>query len=202
MALVALGELGLGEGRAAPGDDLALVALLQLGEQRRRAPEQPGLEQRRLDGEVTLGELDGLADRADRLADLQAQVPQLVEQELGDLLDVRRALVGAQEQQIDVGAGRQLLPAVAADGDHRQLLARGRVGAAVEARLAEVERALDERVHLPAQLAMDDLGAAAGLEIGGNLAPAVLQLLAQLLEQPSTRIRAHAGKLRDLVAQA
>ena len=97
-----------------------------------RAPEQPRFEQRRPDGQIALGELDGLAHRADRLADLQAQIPQLVEQELRDLLDVRRALVGAEEQEVDVGARRQLLAAVAADRDHRQLLARGRVGAAVE----------------------------------------------------------------------
>ena len=101
---------------------------------------------------------------------------------------MRRALVGAEEQQIDVGAGRQLLAAVAADRDHRQLLAGGRVGAAVEPGLGEIQRALDQRVHLPAELAMHDLGTAAGLEIGLDLAATALQLLAQLIEQPGAGV--------------
>ena len=199
MALVALGELGLGERGPATGHDLPLVALAQLREEVRRAPEQARLEQGRLDGEVVLRELDGLGHRADRLPDLQPQVPQLVEQELRDLLDMGGALVGAQEQEVDVRAGRQLLAAIAADRDHRQLLAGGRVGAAVEVGSGEIERALDEPVHQAAELAMDDLGAPAALEMRLDLDAAMLQLVAQLIEQPRAGIDGRV--LRDLVAQ-
>ena len=123
MALVPFGELGLGERGTATGGNVVREAPLQLAEQLGRAPQRSRFDQRGLDGQIGLGEPDGVLYRADRLADLEAQIPELVEQELRDLLDMRSALVGAEEQEVDVGSGRQLLASVAADRHHRELLA-------------------------------------------------------------------------------
>ena len=129
MALVALGELGLDEGAAGAGDDLAWrsaggsssIQLLV-------APEVAGLEQAGADGHVRLGQPHAVVDRAGGVADLQAEIPQHVEHVLDHLLAMGRPLVGQQEQQVDVGTGRQLAAAIAADRDQGQLLAAGRVG--------------------------------------------------------------------------
>ena len=118
VALVALGELGLDEVAAVAGQELLGEALGQLVVQLALAPHVARLEQRGADGQVALGVAQALVDRARRVADLQAEVPQQVEHELDDLLAARRLLVGPQEQQIDVRQRRQLAAAVAADRDH------------------------------------------------------------------------------------
>ena len=74
--------------------------------------------------------LHALVDRARGVADFEAQVPQGVEHELDHALGVGGLLVGAQEQQIDVGEGRQRAAAVAAHRHQRQPLALGRVAGA------------------------------------------------------------------------
>ena len=66
------------------------------------------------------------------MPDLEPEIPQQVEQVLDHLLGMRRLLVGQQEQQIDVGKGRQLAAAIAADRDDRQPFARGRVGERID----------------------------------------------------------------------
>ncbi len=130
VALVALGELGLDELRRGAAHDLAVEALLQLGEQRLVAPQIARLEQAGADRQIGFGLAQAFLDRARRLADLEPEIPQQIEQQLDDLLGVRRLLVGQQKQQVDVGIGRQLAAAIAADRDQGQPLARGRVGAA------------------------------------------------------------------------
>jgi hypothetical protein len=99
VALVALRQLRLDEVGAVAGDDLLLVGPDQLLVEMLRTPHEPGLEQRRADREVALGELHAFGHRAHGLADLQAEVPELVEQELGQLLDQRRALVGHRKSR-------------------------------------------------------------------------------------------------------
>ena len=85
-------------------------------------------------------DLDALIDGAGRVADLEAEIPQHVEHVLGDALAPRRLLVGKQEQQIDVGAGRQQRAAIAAGGDDRHALGVRRVGRPVDVRHGVVVR--------------------------------------------------------------
>ena len=103
-------------------------ALLQLAVERLLAPEIARLQQRRADRQIVLGIAQAFGDRARRLPDLETEIPQQIKQELDDLLGMRRALVGQQEQQIDIGIRRQLAAPIAADRDDRHLLALGRVG--------------------------------------------------------------------------
>ena len=61
------------------------------------------------------------------MADLQPGVPQAIEDRFRDRLAPGGLLVGQQEQQIDVGAGRLQAAAVAAGGDNRHAFALGRI---------------------------------------------------------------------------
>ena len=151
--------------RLAAGDDVVLEAPLELVEQRPLAPQEARFEQARADLQVAAGEPQALVDRAGRLADLEAEIPQPVEQELDHLLGVRGALVGMQEQQIDVGMGRQLAAAVAADRDHREPLARGRVGHPEHPPVREVEQAAQQRVDQAAAAVDHRLAVVVGLEL-------------------------------------
>ena len=65
-------------------------------------------------------------DRAERMADLQLQVPQQVEHRLDRLLDLGGRLGAGQEHQVEVAERRHLAAPGAAQPDDRQL---GRIGA-------------------------------------------------------------------------
>ena len=65
--------------------------------------------------------------------------------------------------------------------------------------MGEIQRSLDQRIHLPAQFTMHDLGAAAGLEIVLDLAPTRLKLLPELAQKPARLGRGAGG---DLVPQS
>ncbi len=60
---------------------------------------------------------------------------------------MRRRLVGQQEEEIDVGKGRQLAAAITADGDQRHLLARRGVGRRIDPGLGEVVKRADDLIH-------------------------------------------------------
>ena len=66
------------------------------------------------------------------MPDLEAQIPQQVEDEFDHLFAARRALVGQQEQEIDVRLRRQLGAAIAAHRHQRQALGRGRIGDGID----------------------------------------------------------------------
>ena len=127
----------------------------QLGEQHLLAPQVARLEERRADRQVRLGLAQAFVDRARRLADLEPEIPQEIEQVFDDLLGVRRLLVGQQEQQIDVGIGRQLAAAIAADRDERHPFARGRVGERIDPVGDEVVEHADQLIDQKALLAHD-----------------------------------------------
>ena len=186
VPLVALGELGLDEVGRVPGHDLLLVGGQELLVERQGTPDQAGLEECGPHAEVGLGELDALRHRAHGVADGEPEVEQLVEQELRHLLDMRRALVGVEDEQVDVGSRCQLAAPVAADGDHGHLLARGRVGGAVEPALGEVEGAADQEVHLPGEVAEHGLRTPALLELGPDARPP--------LEEDAAHPLAHLGR--------
>ena len=80
------------------------------------------------------------------MTDLEAEIPQHVEDELHHALAPRRLLVRAQEQEIDVGTGRQRAAAVAADGDDAHALGRGGVGDGVDVVDGETVDGLHDRV--------------------------------------------------------
>ena len=180
---VALGELGLDEHGAHACDHLALEALAQPVEGRLVAPQEARLEQAGADPDVGAGKAQALVDRAGRLADLEAQVPQLVEQELDHLLAVRRALVGVEEQEVDVGVGRQLAAAVAADRDDREPLAGGRVGEREDVPHRVVEQRADQGIDQPAALVDHRLGVVIGLEAVAQRRLMAIEPGPQVLEQ-------------------
>ena len=95
------------------------------------------------------------------MADLQPGVPQCIKDRLGDRLAPGGLLVGQQEQQIDVGAGRLQPTAIAAGGDHRHMLGLGRILRRVEMLAHELEQNTDDLVFHLAQ----PLGAATAMTI-------------------------------------
>ena len=79
------------------------------------AGEQPRVEERRLGLEVDRSELEGVLHGADGVADLEAGVPQLVEEPLAHLR--RDPASGVEHHQIDVGVRTELAAPVAAERD-------------------------------------------------------------------------------------
>jgi hypothetical protein len=80
------------------------------------------------------------------VADLEPHVPKAIEDRLGDGFAPGRLLVGKQEQEIDVGAGRQHAAAVAAGGDDRHALGLRGVLRGVEVLDRELEQQADDLV--------------------------------------------------------
>ena len=151
VALVALGELVADEFGGRALGDLGLERLLEIVVEFLLAPDVARLEDGGADGEIGLGGGYGLVDRARRLPHLEAQIPQRVEHVFHHLLDMRRRLVGQQEEEIDVGIGRQLAAAVTADGDQRHLLARSGIGRRIDPGLGEVVKRADDLIHQEGQ---------------------------------------------------
>ena len=96
------------------------------------------------------------------MADLEPHVPKAIEDRLGDGFAPGRLFVGKQEQEIDVGAGRQHAGAVAAGGDDRHALGLGRVLRRVEVLDRELEHQADDLVLHGAE----PLGATASVAVG------------------------------------
>ena len=95
------------------------------------------------------------------MADLEAHVPQAIEDRLGDGFAPGGLLVGKQEEEIDVGAGREHAAAVAAGGDDRHVLGFGGVLRAIEVLGGELEQHADDLVLHEA----DPLGAAPSVAV-------------------------------------
>ena len=87
------------------------------------------------------------------MADLQAEIPEVVEQVLDHLLAMGGQLVGQQEQEIDVGMGRQLAAAVAADGHQGQPLGRRGIGQWVSMSCGKIMQRAQELIDEEARLA-------------------------------------------------
>ena len=107
QALLAFGKLGGDEFRRAVLDDVAVEAGDELVVELAVAEQIAGLQHRGADRHVGLGLADAFVDRAGGVADLQAHVPQAIENRLGDRFAPGGLLVRQQEQEIDVGARRQ-----------------------------------------------------------------------------------------------
>ncbi len=85
------------------------------------------------------------------MADLQPHVPQAIEDRLGDRLAPGGLLVGQQEEEIDVGAGRHQAAAVAAGGDDRHALGFRRILRGIEVLADELVEDADDLVLQAAQ---------------------------------------------------
>ena len=148
-AVLALGELGGDEFGRGVAHHLVVEACHQFVEQLLVAEQEARFEDGGADGHVRLGLADAFVHRAGGVADLEPGVPQAIEDGFRDRLAPGGLLVGQQEQQIDVGAGRLQPAAVAAGGDHRHALGLGRILRRIEMLARELEQQADDS-RLPA----------------------------------------------------
>ncbi len=81
--------------------------------------------------------------------------------------------------------GRQLAAAVAADRDHREPLAGGRIGQGEHMRRRMVEQRADQGIDQPAALVDHRLGVVIGLEAGAQRRLMTIEPGSQALEQRS-----------------
>ncbi len=89
------------------------------------------------------------------------------------LLGMRRLLVGIEEEKIDVGEGRKLAAAIAADGNDGEALALGWIGERIGPGHGEVVKDADHLIDQESER-LRRLGArGAGLEAPAHLGPAV-----------------------------
>jgi hypothetical protein len=79
--------------------------------------------------------------------DLQAEIPQHVQDVFDDLVAPGCLLVGEQEEQIDVGTGGEGAAAITADRHHRHVLGGRAVLGAVDMRCGKIVERTDELVH-------------------------------------------------------
>ena len=148
VALLALGQLGGDEGGRGPLRHLLVEAGDQLFEQLGVAEQIARFQHRGADRHVGLGLADALVHRTGGVPDLQPHVPQTIENGLGNQLAPGGLLVGQEEQQIDVRAGRQQAAPVAAGRHHRHALGLGRIVGGIEMLGRElVEHADDLVLH-------------------------------------------------------
>ena len=140
---------------------------------------------------------------ARRVADLQAHVPEHVEHVLGDALGERRLLVGAQEQQIEIGGRREFAAAVAADRDHREALALGRVAGAEDVGGREIVERADDLVGDLRQQPRDGEAVLAGLQplLGDHSAPKQARLQKSLRTRARRALALAGAAARQLRAQ-
>ena len=176
VALVAFGELGLDEGAFGPLHHLLAELVSQLVEQPLLSPDVTGLEDRGADRQVFPRKPDAVLDRPGRVTDLEAEIPQHVEDVLDHLLVARGALEGQHEKEIDIGMRGELAAAVTADGGYAKMLAGGRVGRSIHAVGGEVvnraDRLVDQEGLLPER---SRAAARRGLEPAADFRPPVLQ---------------------------
>ena len=200
VARLALGELGGDEFGAGALHHRLVEPRHQLVEQLAVAEQEARFEQRGADRHVRLGLADALVDRARGVADLEAEIPQAIEDHLGDRLAPRGLLVGQHEQQIDVGARRHQAAAVAAGRDDRHALRFGRVLRRIEMAADELVEDADDRVLHQAQ----PLGAAPALAVLqqqalGVVAPGGERALQRLGDGAAQRLLVAAMLLRERV---
>ena len=86
---------------------------------------------------------------------------------------MRGLLVGQQKQEIDVGIGRQLAAAIAADRDDGQLLALGRVGERIDPLgdkvIESADQLVDQKALLPDRARRMPFRLEAALDLGAPL---------------------------------
>ncbi len=136
------------------------------------------------------------------MADLEPHVPQAIEDRLGDRFAPGGLLVGQQEQEIDVGAGRQDAAAVAAGGDDRHAFGLGRILRRIEVLLGEFEQDADDLVlHLAQPLGAAPAAPVRQQQLLGLGAPArqrCLEMLGDRIAHLAVAAGMQEGKLLQL----
>ncbi len=136
------------------------------------------------------------------MADLEAKVPEEIENELDGLLAVRGLPAGAQEEKIDVGARRQRAAPVTADRHHRDTI---RLAGAVYLRDGEAVERNDDGILQRRQPPRARPAAAIGDELVLGGGAAVGQHLLQVRHDAGAGLRrqlaALAAKRQQAVAQ-
>ena len=130
--LIPLGHFGVDELPRGALHHLRAEALFKFGKELRVAKDQARIEKRGADGHVGLPILQTLVDGARRVADLEAKIPEQIENVLGDTLSPRGLLVWQQKEQIDVGTRRQQTAPVAAGRHDGHTLGVRRIGCAID----------------------------------------------------------------------
>lgn len=136
----------LQKGEALAVDEAPLIGLLHLAEQPSIAGDEAGVEQGDPEEEIIPCVSQAGVDGADAVTDLETGVPQGVKNRLGYRGQLILDLLAMQEQQVDVGEGKEFTPAIATDRNQGHA-ARG-LGAVAE-NVAEV--AVDKLGVLPQQ---------------------------------------------------
>ena len=171
VALVELGghELGLGA-----GDQLGEKTPAERAVEGLIAPHMARFEHRGPDRHVLARLAQAIGDRAGRVADGKAEIPHHVEQVFDDLLASAGPLVGVQEEDVDIGMGRQIAPAVAADRHQGEGARRGRVRLGVDDAGRPLEQDVQQLVD-EGGLGRNDLGTRrTGFEAAAELPAAIV----------------------------
>ena len=132
VPFLALGELGGDEFGGGALHHFLVEPRDQFVVERLVAGQESRLEDRGADRHVAACLPDRFVDRTGGVADLQAHVPQAIQDGFRDLLAPGGLLVGQDEQQIDVGFRRHQPAAIAAGGDDRHALGAGGNRRAIE----------------------------------------------------------------------
>ncbi len=110
------------------------------------APDEARFQQGGADGEIVLGEAHRLIDAARRLADLEPQIPQRIEDRLDHLFGPCGALARRDESQIDVAIGRHFAAPIAANRDDREPFAGRTIAAGIEKGEREIVEQPDQLI--------------------------------------------------------
>ena len=161
VTLLALGKLGSDEFRAGALHHRLVELRHQLIVELAVAGQEARLEQGSTDRHVRLRLPDAFADRARGVSDLEAEVPQAVQDRFRNRLAPRRLLVRQQKQEIDVGARRQQPAAIPAGRHDRHALCFRRIVRRIEVPGRELIEHADDLVLHEAQ----PFGAAPALAI-------------------------------------
>ncbi len=147
VALVPLLELRLDELRLGPPKEVGAKPLFKFCREFDVAGDQPMLKERRPYRHVGLAEAQAVSKAPRRVPDLQVQVPEDVEHRFDEALGPAAGLPRDKEQQVDVGVGRHLRPAVPAHGQHRDPRAVRLIRPAVEMAHRHNQHRFDDAVH-------------------------------------------------------
>ena len=145
VALVSLAQLGGDELGLGAGHKLVEKAPAERVVERPVAPHVARFEHGGADRHVLPRSAQAVGDRTRGVTHLEAEVPQHVEQMLDDLLAAPGQLVGVQNEDIDIGMGREVAPAVAAHRDQREAACGGRIGLRIE----RVRRVIEQHAEQP-----------------------------------------------------
>src|SRR6185312_8417277 len=124
VAFVALGELGGNELGGRARYDVLAKSRDGPVEQLLIPPEPAGFQKGGSDRHVLLREGDELRDRANRMADLQLEVPEEMEHRLGRSRLIGSRRLRGQKHEVEVAVGRHLATTGAAKADQRQPFGR------------------------------------------------------------------------------